>query len=105
MTEDAPKIVWSDPPPSERGSSKSKWDQVASELRKNPGRWALIAAKTTSGNGLSTMIRKGEGRVFSPPGAFEATTRAAGKTDDGKRLVDVYARFIGESADSTNKTP
>ncbi|MGS2809488.1 hypothetical protein [Nocardia sp. MW-W600-9] len=62
------------------------YQEEASGLRDNPGKWGLVltAATTKSAVAQASAIRTGGLRAFTPAGAFEATNRGS----------DVYARFI-----------
>lgn len=71
-------LKWQDPPSKQTGTS-GNYDADIEELKRNPGRWALI---------------KEDWKTSSPPGAFrqnrcEVTTR---RNKDGKTWK-VYARF------------
>jgi hypothetical protein len=88
-------IEWGDLPSSARGSTRRGpvWDQVAEELKSRPGEWAKIRSQTTDPS-ICNRINKGFTTAFQPAGSFEATTRAV-KSDDGKRRVDIWARYVG----------
>lgn len=85
------EIEWREPPPRARSSPKgSKWADIATTLRANPGKWALVHHGAAS---MAANIRAGR-LADMPRGEFEATSR---KSADGK--ADIYARFVGgESA-------
>lgn len=92
-------LRWETPPPSRRrggypqGQGKSRWQDVADELRAHPGDWALIAeSPVTSNSGLATQIRMGQAVCFSPAGDFDAETRRM----DGVRKV--WAVYVGDDS-------
>lgn len=96
MREQAQIIRWEEPPPARSGGgrprrSSSRWDSVAEELRARPGQYAVVA----EGPGrtlldLAWRINRGLLLSFSPPGAYETTTR------QGPRVNAVYARYVGD---------
>jgi hypothetical protein len=84
-------IQWEEPPQSQTGGGK--YDELAEELRRNPGRWAKLGTYDT---GQAANIRDGRLRAFRPAGAFEAVSRN-GRTDgEGRRQADIYVRYVGE---------
>ena len=85
------EIEWREPPPQARpGPKGSKWTDIATALRANPGKWALVHHGAAS---VAANIRAGRLAGMSQ-GEFEAASRM---TADGK--ADIYARFVGgESA-------
>src|ERR1044071_5760053 len=96
MREQAQIIRWEEPPPAKAvggrppGGTRSRWTEVAEELRARPGRSAVIAeGESRQFTDLAWRINHGLMRPFSPAGAFEATTRQ----DYG--TVTVYARYVG----------
>lgn len=84
-------LKFQDPPQDRRIATQ--WDEIFEELRKNPGKWALIKegmnSPATAGN-LRRGVYKG-----STPGEFEATTRS--REENGKKVVDIYARYPEQS--------
>ena len=84
------EIEWQEPPRAWSGRKGSKWADIATTLRANPGKWALVHHGAAS---VAANIRDGRLTGMSQ-GEFEATSR---KSADGK--TDIYARFVGgESA-------
>ena len=85
------EIEWREPPPrAQSGPKGSKWTDIATALRANPGKWALVHHGSVS---MAANIRAGRLTGMSQ-GEFEAVSR---KSADGK--TDIYARFVGgESA-------
>lgn len=93
-------LRWEEPPATRRkggypqGLSKSRWADVADDLRARPGEWALIAETAVATNsGLATQIRMGQMVCFSPAGDFDAETRRK----DGVRKV--WAVYVGDDED------
>jgi hypothetical protein len=76
-------LHWADPPPKYQSKRprKSKYAHKYAGMKKNPGRWLLIA-KASNGSCVGLVKNRG----------FEVTTRAVGKVN-GKYVVDVYARM------------
>ena len=56
-------MEWQDPP-------ENRWDIIARELRKNPGRWAKLEERPT----YMHSIKTGKMKAFRPVGAYEART-------------------------------
>jgi hypothetical protein len=79
-------VTWQDPP--DRKNRGICWTSESSELRQNPGRWALLTTKPTPRAAWSTVwaINTGHLTAFRPAGHFEAYSRG----------TDVYARYLGE---------
>lgn len=94
MSELAKVIRWEDPPPARtpgKTNPSSRFSELAEELRRQPGMWALVLDGTRGAtSGLASTIRGGKTSCFAPAGDFEAVCRAA----NGKRLV--YARYLGD---------
>jgi hypothetical protein len=82
-------MTWADPP--ERKNPVGKHKAIASALKANPGRWALIVPNA-SGSSVVTSIRSARYVAYAPAGSFDAR----GVTNDSGK-VDVYARFVGEA--------
>lgn len=83
------KLKWEEPSPS-RTTNRSKWREIADQLRERPGEWALVA-EGFKYSVYATYINKGRLAPFEPSGSFEGTSR---KREDGK--FDIYARFVGD---------
>lgn len=75
------RLVWQDPP---AGNSRTRWPNTFAELRRHPGRWALVATKSTrpAANSTATAIRRGR-LNGAEPGEFEVCC-------DG---LKIYARY------------
>lgn len=83
-------LKWEEPTPDTRGRTGSeKWQQVSTELRKHPEKWALVAEDGSPST--ATSIKKGRLKAFRPEGAFEAAMREVNK-GRGK----LYVRYIGQ---------
>lgn len=83
-------------PPDMAPRRRTKYEDIAAQLRKNPRRWALIrddceVRKTAQETGYH--IQNGKTLAFRPAGAFEAraVTSEAG-------VHQVWARYIGGDA-------
>jgi hypothetical protein len=92
------EIHWEEPPKVDtRGGRalREAWQTVADALRREPGRWALIATypQRTKANNVATRIKLGQISAFAPAGSFEALYR----TVDGE--CRVYARAVPEATD------
>lgn len=85
------KIKWEEPPLANNTNKKrTRWSDVAEQLRAKPGSWALVS-EAVKYSVTTTYINKGRITAFEPAGAYEATSR---KRPDGS--FDVYARYVGE---------
>jgi hypothetical protein len=88
-------VEWGDPPPTNaRSGGYSVLGPILKALREKPGQWAKVASSTTSD--MAGGIKTGRYVDARPAGAFEATSRLAGRTDRGTAMYDVYARYVGE---------
>jgi hypothetical protein len=76
-----------------RSLANAKWAWEANQLRKHPGRWAILAtAKSALAAGQqANAVRKGIYQAFRPSGEFEATNRG--------NLV--YARYVGNTSEKS----
>lgn len=82
-------MEWKNPPGHSRGLITE-----AAELRRNPGRWGMIAyTSKDQGRKHRERILNGKAAAFRPQGAFEADLRY---TEDGYKL---YIRYIGEEGE------
>lgn len=96
------KIDWQDPPEHVHiigsGSKAGKHLQFALELRKHPGRWAVMPdpGVTTEGSAMAKAqnIRRGKVKGFAP-GEYEAGV-------DG---TTIYVRFIGKNVTPVETEP
>lgn len=79
------EIVWQDPPARNK-DSKYQYQQIIDELKKNPGRWALVVPEWSTSVAPSPLKKAG----------CETTTRFNGK--DAKTW-SVYARWPEKQPD------
>ena len=86
-----------DLPPVRRGASTSKYDEMADQLRENPGKWAFIGRRSMS---LPTTIRSGKMPSF-PPDEFEAVGRNSSSED---KKADIFVRYVGTEGDHADDT-
>jgi len=84
-------MQWEDPPVMPT-TSRLYWDSIAAELRKQPGRWALVVAGAPYRE-RATYIRTGRIAAFRPIGAFEAAAHPI--HENGRTSYNIYARYIG----------
>lgn len=83
------EIVWEDPPATKFGTvSAGAWVRRLSPLLEHPGRWALVSGEFSTG--VAAQLKAG--KVRTPPGRWEFTSRGAG---DGSRRGKIYARYLG----------
>ena len=92
-------LRWERPPPPvsdhPRGGRASQWDDVAAELRANPGVPGVIYEGPAARVGaLVTKIRSGGLACFCPAGAFEGARR---NRPDG--VIVVYAWYVGDEGE------
>lgn len=85
MNNNSVAINWEEP--SLEGPSK-KWDEIASALRSNPGRWAKIAENKSAGQALPLKRR----------GDFEFKMVSANRGYK-RGYMDIYARFPAGDSD------
>lgn len=78
------RVLWGDPPPTSV-APKGRGDQIAALLKEKPGEWAQVEFGT-KGAGIS-LRRRAE---------LQVTSRVAGFAPDGKRVYDVWAKYVGE---------
>lgn len=82
---------WVAEPPSlkygRRSLKNAKWNWEADQLRRHPGRWAILgtAKSNVAAGAQSNSIRHGVYQAFRPAFSFESTARG--------NLV--YARWVG----------
>jgi len=67
------------------------FQQIAQQLKDNPGQWARIDTRGTqpAARSFAFHVRNGTSRAFQPAGAFEATVRNQ----------DIWARYVGETGE------
>lgn len=77
--------------PGVRSNAKNDHTNVASELRANPGEWAVVAEDVSPT--LAQLIKNGKLVAYRPAGSFESVTRGI----SNGRAAKVYARYVGEA--------
>jgi hypothetical protein len=96
-------IRWESPGPARNGpqhehdAPRSSFDEIASELRANPKRPAVIAEYKTKGtaSSLARYVRMGGMGCFYPAGDFEACSRR-----QLSGIYSVYAWYTGDGETS-----
>lgn len=80
------EVIWQEPPARSIGKTRKpgRLQLIAIELRKNPGRWALVQ----DGVVYSTVQPTFQGKQY------ERAYR--NYVEDGKKLRRIYVRYIGE---------
>lgn len=81
-------IEWADPPLTHHATRTIFTSELLESLRANPGRWALVVKAHPSASTATEFKKRSPG--------FEATVRAVGRSESGRRLFDIYARFVGD---------
>lgn len=81
--------------PPKRGADGPRydWDQIARELRADPGEWHLVFRNDRAS--LATAIRIHGIRILDPDLGFQVTTR--NNTRGEPRLCDMYLRWMPPS--------
>jgi len=97
-------MKWAEPPNPDQRRFGVIWKEEAEQLKAHPNQWAIIKSwslDTVRARGkassLASEVRNGKHLAFRPQGAFEAVSRQ--EEEDGKEVVNVYARYIGEQPD------
>lgn len=90
-------MKYQNPPPQDgRAAGRSAFDGDAEELRRT-GEWAIVRQypgnKNASARRCANDIRAGRYAAFRPQGHWEA--QSALETENGIRVSNVYARYIG----------
>jgi len=92
------EIVFTDPPP-RIGYAQHPWGDIATQLKRRPGEWALCLRGVHI---QATSINRGALNAFKPAGSFEARAIADGGKDQKNRpTFDLYIRYVGEGKDTT----
>lgn len=86
-------MQWKEPPPAGTSRNADKYMEIADELRRNPGKWAMIGRMSAQN---ASNIKDGRLAAFRPRGTFEATYRNISKSEVGPDTADIYARYVGE---------
>lgn len=90
------EVKWTEgpPPPAAGRPGGLDYEDLAAQLREQPGDWAAVDADALTRRQLqqvATRINRGDIIAFQPKGAFEALTRSL--ADDRATL---FVRFVGE---------
>jgi hypothetical protein len=91
-------IKWEEPPKQLLGRGRTNWSEIASALKSNPDKWAVVAENVSASTG--THIRYGRLKAFEPSGAFEARVSGAHSSASG-RAEKIYARYVGSKSSVT----
>lgn len=83
------EMIWKEPPP----AVSSEKAAILAELKKNPGRWALVQSRYKSTSGAAPWKKLG----------CEATHRRADTTEGKSTEYDIYARWPEEAAPPAGK--
>lgn len=75
------EIMWQDPPT--RRQRPGEYESAIAELKKHPGRWALISAEWKTAHAPNAFRQAG----------CEITSRRNKDAEDGTKSWSVYARF------------
>lgn len=90
-------ITWEEPPPHAKrpgsGQKPGRYAKIATALRQNPGRWALIGKATSekSAEGTANNIRRGKVKGFELPEDSDASFDVA--VDEFK----IYVRYLEDA--------
>jgi hypothetical protein len=94
-------VVWREPPA--RPGRRHRFAQEAAQMREHPGEWLLLGtfplSQSSSARSMGNSIRIGRYTTLRPAGAFDYQTATEDAHDSkGKltRVVNVYARYVGE---------
>ncbi len=95
-------IRWEAPPDPDHDSYRRRhrrsWAIVALELRRNPGKWAVIEEGTANVRNLANRITTGQG-PWAPARSYQTATRSH---DGTSTLYAVYVGPNGEYADQAD---
>lgn len=86
-------IKFETPEPARSGKPRHDWAEIAAQLRKRPGEWAVIDEDCPKTQGVT--FSRGGNKAFRPVGAWEFTVRGASKS----RAEKLYGRFVGEKGE------
>lgn len=82
-------VEFVDPPPNKTRSIVT--DDVRFALRSRPGEWACVARSSKSTASVYGVAKRDP--------RWQARTVSAGKDEQGRPLVDLYMRWVGDSDD------
>jgi hypothetical protein len=88
-------VEWVDelPQPKLWPNQKHDWASIAADLRRDPGRWALVARDVPHSH--SYAIRQGLKRDFQPPEDWLTRTVSDPETRTARHRTNLYMAFIG----------
>jgi len=90
-------MKWEEPSATSAGRpARQDWAAIASELRANPRRWAVI--DTDTGATATSNLRAERNRHFRPSSDWEFASR--GWDASTHRYAKLYGRYIGEQVSS-----
>ena len=81
-------VRWEEPP---QTRSRHDWPEIIKQLRKRPGKWAMVATYSKPQIAYSTARAVRDGLY---QGIEAGTVEARARTVDGEARV--YARYVGE---------
>lgn len=88
MTEEKiAEVTWEDPP---LGRGRYDWNQIAAQLRANPGQWAKVFEFDRTS--VVNAVRQGSVRVLSPELGFEVKTR--NNVRGPVRMCSMFMRWV-----------
>ena len=95
---------WQDPPEkTNRPVYGQRYAQEAQEYREHPGWWGILTdfppERNSTARTTAARIRTGGFSSFRPAGHFDART-ATEENEDGKTVVNLYVRYVGEEPES-----
>lgn len=93
---EVPSIEWADPPANKADDRRSTfWRAIATELKKNPSRWAKVQTYKTRSAAASKVTRINNGKMVGlGAGNWEAKHRG-----NGNEEWDLYLRLVPEDTD------
>lgn len=94
-----PVVEFGDLPPKRDNGTARDWDAIAAMLRTRPGSWARVVVNTTD-TSLPARITGGGGQrqlAAFRGGVYAAAIRNS-REENGRRVSDVWARYVGPSA-------
>lgn len=79
------------------GGRPIPWREIIARLREDPGRWILLPVMTARPARTLSRVRLREVRALREgPGRVQAKPGWIGETVDGRRIADVYLRWVPE---------
>ena len=87
------EIKWEEPVQLRGRGARNDYSEIARQLKKNPGKWAVVAERGSSTH--VSRIKQGVFEAFRPAGAFESVSNAI--PGEPPHVRKVFARYIGEA--------